>query len=124
MVTVSCCREKPDEERVGAGIESLLLRGCTIRNTDHAVGFVVYAGTSSVSSADSTLSFRLPCEITKITRRELARIITCEVFYFINAILLKMFNVNYYIKLYSPISVYFTQHSDLFTIFKNTPESS
>uniref|UniRef100_A0A665W412 Phospholipid-transporting ATPase n=1 Tax=Echeneis naucrates TaxID=173247 RepID=A0A665W412_ECHNA len=35
---------KPDKEKLGAGIESLLLRGCTVRNTDHAVGFVVYAG--------------------------------------------------------------------------------
>ncbi|KAM9834885.1 phospholipid-transporting ATPase VB [Syngnathus typhle] len=39
-----CYVEKPNEEKVGAGIESLLLRGCTVRNTDHAVGFVVYAG--------------------------------------------------------------------------------
>uniref|UniRef100_A0A7N6FGI1 Phospholipid-transporting ATPase n=1 Tax=Anabas testudineus TaxID=64144 RepID=A0A7N6FGI1_ANATE len=39
-----CCREKPDKERVGTGIESLLLRGCTVRNTDYAVGFVVFAG--------------------------------------------------------------------------------
>ncbi|XP_076594615.1 phospholipid-transporting ATPase VB [Chaetodon auriga] len=39
-----CYVEKPDKEKVGAGIESLLLRGCTVRNTDHAVGFVVYAG--------------------------------------------------------------------------------
>lgn len=39
-----CYVEKPDKERVGAGIESLLLRGCTVRNTDYAVGFVVYAG--------------------------------------------------------------------------------
>uniref|UniRef100_A0A671U538 Phospholipid-transporting ATPase n=1 Tax=Sparus aurata TaxID=8175 RepID=A0A671U538_SPAAU len=39
-----CYAEKPDKEKVGAGIESLLLRGCTVRNTDTAVGFVVYAG--------------------------------------------------------------------------------
>ncbi|XP_049899159.1 phospholipid-transporting ATPase VB [Epinephelus moara] len=39
-----CYVEKPDKEKVGAGIESLLLRGCTVRNTDYAVGFVVYAG--------------------------------------------------------------------------------
>ncbi|KAI3351840.1 hypothetical protein L3Q82_020667 [Scortum barcoo] len=39
-----CYAEKPDKEKVGAGIESLLLRGCTVRNTDHAIGFVVYAG--------------------------------------------------------------------------------
>ncbi|XP_037635140.1 probable phospholipid-transporting ATPase VB [Sebastes umbrosus] len=38
-----CYVEKPDKDKVGAGIESLLLRGCTVRNT-HAVGFVVYAG--------------------------------------------------------------------------------
>ncbi|XP_029298101.1 probable phospholipid-transporting ATPase VB [Cottoperca gobio] len=39
-----CYVEKPDKEKVGAGIQSLLLRGCTVKNTDHAVGFVVYAG--------------------------------------------------------------------------------
>uniref|UniRef100_A0A673BVU8 Phospholipid-transporting ATPase n=1 Tax=Sphaeramia orbicularis TaxID=375764 RepID=A0A673BVU8_9TELE len=39
-----CYVEKPDKDKVGAGIENLLLRGCTVRNTDHAVGFVVYAG--------------------------------------------------------------------------------
>ncbi|XP_034454756.1 probable phospholipid-transporting ATPase VB [Hippoglossus hippoglossus] len=39
-----CYVEDPDKEKVGAGLESLLLRGCTVRNTDHAVGFVVYAG--------------------------------------------------------------------------------
>uniref|UniRef100_A0A8C5H1X7 Phospholipid-transporting ATPase n=1 Tax=Gouania willdenowi TaxID=441366 RepID=A0A8C5H1X7_GOUWI len=35
---------KPDKEKVGAGIENLLMRGCTVRNTDQAAGFVVYAG--------------------------------------------------------------------------------
>ncbi|KAM3612158.1 uncharacterized protein V6R79_003770 [Siganus canaliculatus] len=39
-----CYVERPDKEKIGAGIESLLLRGCTVRNTDYAVGFVVYAG--------------------------------------------------------------------------------
>ncbi|KAF6731409.1 putative phospholipid-transporting ATPase VB [Oryzias melastigma] len=39
-----CFVEKPDREKTGAGIESLLLRGCTVRNTEHSVGFVVYAG--------------------------------------------------------------------------------
>ncbi|XP_068182021.1 phospholipid-transporting ATPase VB [Antennarius striatus] len=39
-----CYVERPDKEKVGAGIESLLLRGCTVRNTDYAMGFVVYAG--------------------------------------------------------------------------------
>ncbi|CAJ1058018.1 probable phospholipid-transporting ATPase VB [Xyrichtys novacula] len=44
-----CFVEKPDKEKVGAGIESLLLRGCTVRNTEHAIGFVVYAGHESKS---------------------------------------------------------------------------
>ncbi|KFP88983.1 putative phospholipid-transporting ATPase VB [Acanthisitta chloris] len=36
--------EQPNHERVGFSIESLLLRGCTIRNTEAAVGIVIYAG--------------------------------------------------------------------------------
>nr|XP_019596286.1 PREDICTED: probable phospholipid-transporting ATPase VB isoform X1 [Rhinolophus sinicus]XP_019596295.1 PREDICTED: probable phospholipid-transporting ATPase VB isoform X1 [Rhinolophus sinicus] len=36
--------EHPDQTRTGFGSESLLLRGCTIRNTEVAVGIVVYAG--------------------------------------------------------------------------------
>uniref|UniRef100_A0AAV2MJC0 Phospholipid-transporting ATPase n=1 Tax=Knipowitschia caucasica TaxID=637954 RepID=A0AAV2MJC0_KNICA len=39
-----CYVEKLDKEKVGAGISNLLLRGCTMRNTDFAIGFVVYAG--------------------------------------------------------------------------------
>lgn len=37
-------REHPDQTRTGFGSESLLLRGCTIRNTELAVGIVIYAG--------------------------------------------------------------------------------
>uniref|UniRef100_A0A8C6YUE5 Phospholipid-transporting ATPase n=1 Tax=Nothoprocta perdicaria TaxID=30464 RepID=A0A8C6YUE5_NOTPE len=36
--------EQPNHERIGFSIESLLLRGCTIRNTEVAIGIVVYAG--------------------------------------------------------------------------------
>ncbi|XP_033891147.2 phospholipid-transporting ATPase VD-like isoform X1 [Acipenser ruthenus] len=36
--------EHPNKERVGLYKESLLLRGCTIRNTEAVVGIVVYAG--------------------------------------------------------------------------------
>ncbi|CAI5651883.1 unnamed protein product [Oreochromis niloticus] len=46
--------EKPDKQKVGAGIESLLLRGCTVRNTDHAVGFVVYAGHETKSMLNNS----------------------------------------------------------------------
>lgn len=37
-------REHPDQTRTGFGSESLLLRGCTIRNTEVAIGIVIYAG--------------------------------------------------------------------------------
>ncbi|CAH6786500.1 Atp10b [Phodopus roborovskii] len=37
-------REHPDQTRTGFGSESLLLRGCTIRNTEVAAGIVIYAG--------------------------------------------------------------------------------
>ncbi|KAF4015316.1 hypothetical protein G4228_006403 [Cervus hanglu yarkandensis] len=36
--------EHPDQTRTGFGSESLLLRGCTIRNTEVAVGIVIYTG--------------------------------------------------------------------------------
>ncbi|XP_035870642.1 probable phospholipid-transporting ATPase VB isoform X2 [Phyllostomus discolor] len=36
--------EHPDQTRTGFGSESLLLRGCTIRNTEAAAGIVIYAG--------------------------------------------------------------------------------
>nr|XP_054412157.1 phospholipid-transporting ATPase VB isoform X3 [Pongo abelii] len=36
--------EHPDQTRTGFGCESLLLQGCTIRNTEMAVGIVIYAG--------------------------------------------------------------------------------
>lgn len=39
-----CYVENLDKEKVGAGIANLLLRGCTVRNTENAIGFVVYAG--------------------------------------------------------------------------------
>ncbi|XP_076993696.1 phospholipid-transporting ATPase VB isoform X2 [Tamandua tetradactyla] len=36
--------EHPDQTRTGFGSESLLLRGCTIRNTEMAIGIVIYTG--------------------------------------------------------------------------------
>uniref|UniRef100_A0A8C5KLF5 Phospholipid-transporting ATPase n=1 Tax=Jaculus jaculus TaxID=51337 RepID=A0A8C5KLF5_JACJA len=36
--------ERPDQTKTGFGSESLLLRGCTIRNTEVATGIVIYAG--------------------------------------------------------------------------------
>ncbi|XP_062979348.1 phospholipid-transporting ATPase VB [Elgaria multicarinata webbii] len=36
--------EQPDLTRIGFNIESLLLRGCTVRNTEVTVGIVIYTG--------------------------------------------------------------------------------
>ncbi|XP_074865397.1 phospholipid-transporting ATPase VB [Carettochelys insculpta] len=36
--------EQPDQKRIGFSSESLLLRGCTVRNTETAIGIVIYAG--------------------------------------------------------------------------------
>ncbi|KFO79234.1 putative phospholipid-transporting ATPase VB [Cuculus canorus] len=36
--------EQPNHERIGFNIESLLLRGCTIRNTEAVIGIVIYTG--------------------------------------------------------------------------------
>ncbi|XP_074180742.1 phospholipid-transporting ATPase VD isoform X2 [Rhinolophus sinicus] len=44
LVTKVYSREHSNKERVGLSKENLLLRGCTIRNTEAVVGIVVYAG--------------------------------------------------------------------------------
>ncbi|XP_072256808.1 phospholipid-transporting ATPase VB isoform X2 [Pyxicephalus adspersus] len=36
--------DQPNGQKTGFGTESLLLRGCTVRNTEEAIGVVVYAG--------------------------------------------------------------------------------
>ncbi|KAG5263969.1 hypothetical protein AALO_G00270670 [Alosa alosa] len=46
--------EKPDKKKLGFGIDSLLLRGCTIRNTDEATGIVVYAGHETKSMLNNS----------------------------------------------------------------------
>ncbi|XP_054890607.1 phospholipid-transporting ATPase VB [Poeciliopsis prolifica] len=68
-----CFVEKPDKEKVGASIESLLLRGCTVRNTNHAVGFVVYAGHETKSMLNSNGS--------RYKRSKLERKLNVDVFF-------------------------------------------
>uniref|UniRef100_A0A8C6LSZ6 Phospholipid-transporting ATPase n=1 Tax=Nothobranchius furzeri TaxID=105023 RepID=A0A8C6LSZ6_NOTFU len=68
-----CYLEKPNEEKVGAGIESLLLRGCTVRNTNHAVGFVVYAGHETKSMLNNNGS--------RYKRSKLERKLNIDVFF-------------------------------------------
>uniref|UniRef100_A0A671RBU7 P-type ATPase N-terminal domain-containing protein n=1 Tax=Sinocyclocheilus anshuiensis TaxID=1608454 RepID=A0A671RBU7_9TELE len=46
--------ERPDKRRTGFGIDSLLLRGCTVRNTDDAAGIVVYAGHETKSMLNNS----------------------------------------------------------------------
>ncbi|XP_073676362.1 phospholipid-transporting ATPase VB [Garra rufa] len=46
--------ERPDKRRTGFGIDSLLLRGCTVKNTDDAAGIVVYAGHETKSMLNNS----------------------------------------------------------------------
>ncbi|XP_015256503.1 PREDICTED: probable phospholipid-transporting ATPase VB [Cyprinodon variegatus] len=68
-----CFVEKPDKDKVGASIESLLLRGCTMRNTNHAVGFVVYAGHETKSMLNNNGS--------RYKRSKLERKLNIDVFF-------------------------------------------
>ncbi|XP_044060582.1 phospholipid-transporting ATPase VB [Siniperca chuatsi] len=74
-----CYVEKPDKEKLGAGIESLLLRGCTVRNTDHAVGFVVYAGHETKSMLNNS---RPRCKRSKLERNLNIDVIFCFILLF------------------------------------------
>uniref|UniRef100_A0A8D0LBJ5 Phospholipid-transporting ATPase n=1 Tax=Sphenodon punctatus TaxID=8508 RepID=A0A8D0LBJ5_SPHPU len=46
--------EHSNKERVGLSKENLLLRGCTVRNTDAVVGIVVYAGHETKAMLNNT----------------------------------------------------------------------
>ncbi|KAM6977625.1 phospholipid-transporting ATPase VB [Aplochiton taeniatus] len=46
--------ETTEKKKLGIGIDSLLLRGSTVRNTEHTVGFVVYAGCETKSMLNSS----------------------------------------------------------------------
>ncbi|XP_025742896.1 phospholipid-transporting ATPase VD isoform X2 [Callorhinus ursinus] len=53
--------EHSNKERVGLSKENLLLRGCTIRNTEAVVGIVVYAGHGIwLSRYESMMFFNIP----------------------------------------------------------------
>ncbi|XP_068596632.1 phospholipid-transporting ATPase VB [Brachionichthys hirsutus] len=74
-----CYIERLDKEKVGAGIENLLLRGCTVRNTDHAFGFVVYAG----HETKSMLNIKGPrYKRSKLERRMNIDVIFCVILLF------------------------------------------
>ncbi|XP_061440428.1 phospholipid-transporting ATPase VD isoform X2 [Rhineura floridana] len=46
--------EHSDKERVGLSKENLLMRGCTVRNTETVVGIVVYAGHETKAMLNNT----------------------------------------------------------------------
>ncbi|MEQ2191745.1 putative phospholipid-transporting ATPase VB [Xenoophorus captivus] len=74
-----CFLEKSDKDKVGASIESLLLRGCTVRNTNHAVGFVVYAGHETKSMLNNNGS---RCKRSKLERKLNVDVFFCLILLF------------------------------------------
>ena len=44
VFVTTVCRVYPDGKRIPVNRNNLLLRGCVLRNTEAAIGIVVYAG--------------------------------------------------------------------------------
>uniref|UniRef100_A0A6J0TPW5 Phospholipid-transporting ATPase n=1 Tax=Pogona vitticeps TaxID=103695 RepID=A0A6J0TPW5_9SAUR len=72
--------ENPDKERVGLSKENLLLRGCTIRNTETVIGIVVYAGHESKAMLNNTGSHY---KRSKLERKVNHDIIWCVLLLFV-----------------------------------------
>ncbi|XP_045580165.1 LOW QUALITY PROTEIN: phospholipid-transporting ATPase VB [Salmo salar] len=71
--------ETADNRKLGFGIDSLLLRGCTVRNTDHAAGFVVYAGRETKSMLNNNRP-RYKC--SKLERKMNMDVLFCVIVLF------------------------------------------
>ncbi|XP_030621399.1 probable phospholipid-transporting ATPase VB [Chanos chanos] len=71
--------ETTDNRKLGFGIDSLLLRGCTIRNTDESSGIVVYAG----HETKSMLNNNAPrYKRSKLERKLNADVVFCVIMLF------------------------------------------
>uniref|UniRef100_A0A8C7IAT3 P-type ATPase N-terminal domain-containing protein n=1 Tax=Oncorhynchus kisutch TaxID=8019 RepID=A0A8C7IAT3_ONCKI len=72
-------KETADNRKLGFGIDSLLLRGCTVRNTDHAAGFVVYAGRETKSMLNN---YRPRYKRSKLERKMNMHVLFCVIVLF------------------------------------------
>ncbi|KAK3558571.1 hypothetical protein QTP86_021022 [Hemibagrus guttatus] len=97
-----------DMEKTGFDIESLLLRGCTVRNTGHASGIVVYAGheTKSMLNNDKPRYKR-----SKLERKMNKDVLFCMLLLFCMCFIGAMGHI-YWLETFPSIPIYFIPETD------------
>ncbi|XP_042325758.1 phospholipid-transporting ATPase VD isoform X2 [Sceloporus undulatus] len=63
--------EHTNNERVGLSKDNLLMRGCTVRNTEAAIGIVVYAGHETKAMLNNTGSRYKRSKLEKMVNRDI-----------------------------------------------------
>ncbi|XP_072529657.1 phospholipid-transporting ATPase VB [Salminus brasiliensis] len=97
-----------DKRKTGFGIESLLLRGCTVRNTADASGIVVYAGHETKSMLNNN---RPRYKRSKLERKMNTEVVFCVLLLFIMCLIGAVGHV-IWLETFSTIPMYFIPNSD------------
>ncbi|KAB5565411.1 hypothetical protein PHYPO_G00241070 [Pangasianodon hypophthalmus] len=97
-----------DKKKTGFDIESLLLRGCTVRNTAHASGIVVYAGHESKSMLNNDRP-RYKC--SKLERKMNKDVLLCVLLLFCMCLIGATGHI-YWLETFPSIPIYFIPESD------------
>ncbi|XP_060743448.1 phospholipid-transporting ATPase VB [Tachysurus vachellii] len=97
-----------NKEKTGFDIESLLLRGCTVRNTDHASGIVVYAGHESKSMLNND---KPRYKRSKLERKMNKDVLFCVLLLFCMCLIGATGHI-YWLKTFPSIPIYFIPESD------------
>ncbi|XP_026883642.2 probable phospholipid-transporting ATPase VB [Electrophorus electricus] len=97
-----------DQIKIGFGIESLLLRGCTVRNTAAASGIVVYAG----HDTKSMLNNNRPRYKRSRVESKMNKEVLCCVFLLFCMCLIGAVGHVIWLKTFSSVPIYFIPDSD------------
>ncbi|XP_053340907.1 phospholipid-transporting ATPase VB [Clarias gariepinus] len=97
-----------DNKKTGFDIESLLLRGCTVRNTAHASGIVVYAGHESKSMLNNN---RPRYKRSKLERKMNKDVLLCVLLLFCMC-LIGAIGHAYWLRTFPSIPIYFIPERD------------
>ncbi|XP_060771268.1 phospholipid-transporting ATPase VB [Neoarius graeffei] len=97
-----------DKQKTGLNIESLLLRGCTVRNTAHASGIVVYAGHESKSMLNNN---RPRYKRSKLERKMNTDVLLCVLLLFCMCLIGAIGHIHW-LESFRNIPIYFIPESD------------
>ncbi|XP_017567039.1 probable phospholipid-transporting ATPase VB isoform X1 [Pygocentrus nattereri] len=97
-----------DRRKTGFGIENLLLRGCTVRNTADASGIVVYAGHETKSMLNNN---RLRYKRSKLEKKMNTEVLFCVLLLICMCLIVAVGHA-IWLQTFSSVPIYFVPNSD------------